>query len=150
MMYVKVENGNAVRYPYTMDDLRRDRKNGVFPENPPEKTLQGLGVHEVVKEPAPAYDTLTQTAVQWRFPKKNTDQGYEKWVLGWDVVNLPHNQAAKNLRQIRNQLLVESDWTQVADAPVDQAAWATYRQALRDLTKQDGFPYSVEWPTKPG
>ena len=49
----------------------------------------------------------------------------------------------------RNALLSKSDWTQVADAPVDQAAWATYRQALRDITDQAGFPNEVVWPTKP-
>lgn len=52
------------------------------------------------------------------------------------------------VRALRNALLSASDWTQVADAPVDQAAWATYRQALRDITSQEGFPHSVVWPTK--
>ena len=37
------------------------------------------------------------------------------------------------MRAKRNELLAQSDWTQVADAPVDQQAWATYRQALRDF-----------------
>ena len=37
------------------------------------------------------------------------------------------------MRYQRNRLLTESDWTQVADAPVDREAWATYRQALRDF-----------------
>jgi hypothetical protein len=46
-------------------------------------------------------------------------------------------------------LLKESDWTQVADAPVDQSAWADYRQALRDVPQQSGFPQEVVWPTKP-
>jgi hypothetical protein len=54
-----------------------------------------------------------------------------------------------NIRTKRNKLLAESDWTQVADAPVDKAAWATYRQALRDITEQDGFPSSVDFPTEP-
>lgn len=38
-------------------------------------------------------------------------------------------------RYWRNRLLAESDWTQTADAPVDKAAWAAYRQALRDFPK---------------
>ena len=46
-------------------------------------------------------------------------------------------------------MLSDSDWTQVADAPVDKAAWATYRQALRDITEQDGFPVSASFPTAP-
>ena len=56
---------------------------------------------------------------------------------------------AEKARTMRNSLLAASDWTQVADAPVDQAAWATYRQALRDITSQEGFPENVVWPTKP-
>jgi hypothetical protein len=53
------------------------------------------------------------------------------------------------VRQERNALLVSSDWTQVADAPVDQAAWATYRQELRDITSQESFPNEVTWPVPP-
>lgn len=56
---------------------------------------------------------------------------------------------AKAVRQERNAKLSLSDWTQVADAPVDKAAWATYRQALRDVTAQEGFPWTITWPTQP-
>ena len=54
-----------------------------------------------------------------------------------------------NARKRRNKLLSASDWTQVADAPVDKAAWATYRQALRDISAQEGFPATVVWPNQP-
>lgn len=53
------------------------------------------------------------------------------------------------VRLQRNQLLKDSDWTQVADAPVDKAAWITYRQALRDLTLQENFPFDVIFPNPP-
>jgi hypothetical protein len=56
---------------------------------------------------------------------------------------------AKSVRQTRGEKLKDSDWTQVADAPVDQAAWAAYRQALRDVTSQEGFPWTIEWPEQP-
>lgn len=55
----------------------------------------------------------------------------------------------KDIRNIRDGLLSISDWTQVADAPVDQAAWAEYRQKLRDVPQQAGFPAEVDWPAKP-
>ena len=55
----------------------------------------------------------------------------------------------EDARSHRDALLAASDWTQVADAPVDQAAWATYRQELRDITAQDGFPESIDWPAAP-
>jgi hypothetical protein len=57
--------------------------------------------------------------------------------------------AENEVRSKRNILLSQSDWTQVADAPVDQPAWATYRQALRDVPQQAGFPHEVDWPAKP-
>lgn len=56
---------------------------------------------------------------------------------------------AERQRVKRNSELELSDWTQVSDAPVDQAAWATYRQALRDVSQQEGFPNTVVWPTEP-
>jgi hypothetical protein len=62
--------------------------------------------------------------------------------------NLPPTES--QVRAKRRKLLEESDWTQVVDAPVDQAAWATYRQELRDVPQQSGFPENVVWPTEPG
>ena len=56
---------------------------------------------------------------------------------------------ASAVRKSRGDKLADSDWTQVADAPVDKAVWATYRQALRDITTQSGFPWTVTWPDAP-
>jgi hypothetical protein len=56
---------------------------------------------------------------------------------------------AKAVRQTRTEKLKDSDWTQVADAPVDKAAWAAHRQALRDITSQAGFPWTIDWPEQP-
>jgi len=58
-------------------------------------------------------------------------------------------QEAEEVRTQRDALLKDSDWTQVSDAPVDQSAWANYRQALRDLPEQEGFPQEVVWPQIP-
>lgn len=55
----------------------------------------------------------------------------------------------KALRSERNTRLSASDWTQVVDAPIDQSAWATYRQALRDLPSNTVDPFNPVWPTKP-
>ena len=56
---------------------------------------------------------------------------------------------AKSVRASRDEKLKDCDWTQVADAPVDKAVWATYRQALRDVTTQTGFPWTITWPDAP-
>jgi hypothetical protein len=57
---------------------------------------------------------------------------------------------ALRARGQRNQLLTESDWTQAADVPQAlKDVWAPYRQALRDVPQQAGFPTDIVWPTKP-
>lgn len=53
------------------------------------------------------------------------------------------------IRSLRNKMLAESDWTQLSDASADATAWAIYRQELRDIPLQEGFPADITWPTKP-
>ena len=71
------------------------------------------------------------------------------WLFDGQTWQAPDRTAemAAEARQRRDALLMQSDWTQVADAPVDHAAWAAYRQALRDVPVQPGFPHSIIWPT---
>ena len=57
--------------------------------------------------------------------------------------------ACAEFRRRRDEYLKDSDWTQVPDAPVDQAAWAVYRQALRDLPANTADFASIVWPTPP-
>lgn len=56
---------------------------------------------------------------------------------------------AKTVRAERTTKLAGCDWTQLADSPVDKEVWATYRQALRDVSKQTGFPWTIDWPVQP-
>jgi hypothetical protein len=54
----------------------------------------------------------------------------------------------RSVREQRNTKLTQSDWTQLPDASADSAAWAVYRQALRDITTQAN-PFVIEWPVEP-
>ena len=78
-------------------------------------------------------------------PEEEAERDAEEaaWAAG------ENDRLAAAAREKRNALLAECDWTQVADAPVDKAAWASYRQALRDVPSQPGFPYNVIWPEVP-
>lgn len=61
-------------------------------------------------------------------------------------------QKAAAVRRERNAKLAECDWTQLNDTPLDNPAkveWTNYRQSLRDITNQAGFPHNVVWPVKP-
>jgi hypothetical protein len=54
--------------------------------------------------------------------------------------------------QQRNNLLINSDWTQIPNGPLTlerQEQWSVYRQQLRDITLQSGYPFNVVWPTQP-
>ena len=67
----------------------------------------------------------------------------------WITEQMPDDSMAKIVKANRDQLLTESDWTQISDAPVNKEVWMIYRQALRDITIQAGFPWIVEWPISP-
>ena len=57
---------------------------------------------------------------------------------------------ATSVRATRDTKLAESDWTQARDVTLaNDADWQTYRQALRDVPTQEGFPWSVTWPEQP-
>ena len=56
---------------------------------------------------------------------------------------------AASVRASRTEKLKDCDWTQISDSTADKATWATYRQALRDISAQAGFPWTVVWPTQP-
>jgi len=56
---------------------------------------------------------------------------------------------AASIRASRTQLLKDCDWTQIADSTADKTAWVTYRQQLRDITSQAGFPWTITWPNDP-
>lgn len=74
---------------------------------------------------------------------------YENGQFVTPVIEIDSAVLAAQVRTQRNALLSASDWTQLIDAPVDRAAWAVYRQALRDVPQQAGFPSAVDWPVAP-
>lgn len=141
-MYAKITDGVVARFPYSMGDLRRDT-NTSLPDTPTEATLLEFGVHKVTQTPAISVDGKTHRPIQ------SLQQIDGVWTQQWAAQQLPESSAASNVRAFRDARLAQSDWTQVADAPVDKAAWATYRQALRDITTQPGFPWDVQWPVAP-
>lgn len=153
-MFVKATNGQINQYPYTVGDLRRDNPNTSFPKNVSEATMASFGMYPVGYEAAPDYDPMTHRLQHSSLPVLKDG----KWLITKTVVALTPEQIAdkneakaKEIRSKRNALLTDTDWTQVADAPVDATAWATYRQALRDITDHANFPWlnDEDWPVKP-
>ena len=100
-------------------------------------------------EAGDALNTFVGLASDNPFPVGSTYEGVVVYSVSSVVDETPTDEEIYAARQQRNALLVASDWTQVADAPVDQAAWAAYRQELRDITSQETFPSEVTWPVAP-
>jgi hypothetical protein len=143
-------------------EFRSRNKNTSFPSQWSVELVEELGLDPVFETPAPTV-TRYQTAY-----KDGVEQVAGKWVWKWSIgpvftdneeataaqqqaayVAKIDADAAKAVRTSRDAKLAETDWTQVADAPVDKAAWAAYRQALRDVPAQSGFPHEITWPEKP-
>jgi len=141
-MFIKLTNG--VPETYTIGQLRKDNPNVSFPKDIPLETLASYNVYPLTVADKPKYKALTESIILNAPTKVNG-----AWIQNYSVVQKPQEDAEKSIRRERNDLLLESDWTQVADAPVDKALWATYRQALRDITSQVGFPFHTIFPTKP-
>jgi hypothetical protein len=151
-MLVKITNGNVDTYPYNVGQLRRDNPNTSFPKRIPDEMLESYGIMPVAYTDMPSIDERTQSVEQESTPSLVDGA----WTIGWTTSSKTVEEiaeydadAAANVRAERDGLLAQSDWTQVADAPVDSTAWATYRQALRDVTDQASFPYDINWPTQP-
>lgn len=142
-MYAKILNDVVTKFPYSIGALHTEYSDTSFPAVLTAETLAAFGVYKIVETSLPAIDNKTHSPVQ------SIQKVDGVWTQVWELQQLPQDTASANVRGYRDSLLNESDWTQVADAPVDKTAWATYRQALRDVSTQEGFPWAVNWPTKP-
>lgn len=149
-MYVKVNNGVVEKASYSIGQLRKDNPQTSFPKNPSLEMLAEWNVYPLQSTPAPSVDH-TKNIKEGAPINKNG-----KWIQTWEIVNATQEEIsqrasdkAAEVRSERNQKLAESDWTQIADAPVDKNSWLQYRQELRDISKQQGFPMAVNWPLKP-
>lgn len=94
-------------------------------------------------------------AVKWKPPAPpNTDLVEYEWdESAWSWVAQPTRLSIENeARSIRDNLLTASDWTQIPDVDLSDAevlSWRTYRQALRNISEQNGFPFTIVWPDPP-
>lgn len=144
-MHLKLTNGVPAKY--TLGQLRRDNPLTSFPKLIPDDLLATYDVYSYTRPVTPEYDGLTHRLTDGAF-----EQVDGAWVLPYVIEQQPLEQAERNIRYNRDNKLQETDWVvskayeRAEPIPAD---WASYRQALRDITAQAGFPYSVDWPIKP-
>jgi len=170
-MLVKLTNGNVDQFPYTIGQFRRDNPNTSFPAQIPNTILRRYAVYEVTELAKPSYDPLVQTLVVGTPTREvirmkteadctdpftgevDTDQVGQplygnEWEVSYTAQNMEQATAEANVRAKRDSLLQETDWMALSDVTMS-SEMTTYRQALRDIPAQSGFPFSVTWPNKP-
>lgn len=146
MTYARLDNGSVAEYPVYAGDIMLRFPNTSFPNpfQPPENYVAVTGV----PQPCCTY--------QENIVEETPEDLDGTWTQVWSVVPATPEQIAERtaskaaeVRADRNRRLADCDWTQLPDAPMDPAPWATYRQELRDVTDQPGFPWEITWPTEP-
>ena len=150
-MYIKLNNNNIEKYPYTIGQLLLDNPLVSFPAEISENLLEEFGVF-----PVKLTTPIESPNIQQKVVEDNPIFLDGQWAQSWKLVDMDHEEFEQKLairrgevRRIRNNLLSQSDWTQLKDTNADEIVWAAYRQSLRDIPQQEGFPWVVTWPTLP-
>ena len=151
----------------TKEELIAANKNMSMPKVWGEGVYETLGVDVVFETPQPTPSGAYKKVVRNGVEQNAKDQWVQAWVEqdmfedttvdGVTTTKAEHEaayqtkvdaDAAKAIRLTRNNLLSSSDWRGLSDITMS-SDWATYRQALRDVPSQSGFPHDITWPEKP-
>ena len=115
-----------------------------FNSNMVSGTITMYGIKNAQGTNMPRFHNIDGEMVQFTTEEETArDADEQAWAAG------ANDRDAVYVREERDALLMTSDWTQVNDSPVDESAWVTYRQLLRDVPSQSGFPNTITWPNKP-
>lgn len=150
-MFAFIENNEIEEYPVASGDIRRRFPQTSFPKSLDGVDLSGFGVVAIADADKPSINIETQ-----RIEEGTPALVDGVWKQVWNVIDFNSTELAEitankaaAIRSERNQKLANTDWTQLADSSAPATVWGTYRQALRDIPAQTGFPDSVTWPTEP-
>ena len=165
-MQVRIRTTGAVMYEAELRAWLHENNGPSYDTLTPE-VMEAIGVDPVFEGPQASGGTVYQYS-QRDGVEQISGNWYTKYILGPVFTDTTVDgvtttaaeqeaaykatkdaEQAKNVRTSRNDLLAKCDWTQLADSTADKPTWATYRQSLRDVTAQAGFPWNVTWPEAP-
>jgi hypothetical protein len=152
MLYVKAIDNQIVAYPYSQTDLVRDNPSTSFPAGGiSPASLAEWNVFPVHFADQPVVDPRAQRVLELA----PSFDGWA-WIQQWAVEDIPQaeidamtDQQAASVRADRNARLAATDWRVIKALEEGNGLdfdVATYRQALRDVPSQPGFPWNVVWP----
>lgn len=150
-MYILTSNGDISKFPYSLEELRSDNPQTSFPSVMSVEELSEWGVFTVEDESAPSCNEQNES-IEITAPVLVSG----KWVRQWIVTTVSEEEIenrylieADQIRMGRNSKLKDSDYTQLNDyqgSSSNLEEIKRYRQSLRDLPSQPGFPWDVIWP----
>lgn len=169
-MQIRIQSTGAVMYE---SEFRAYQKANSGPtwETTTTEVLEALGADVVFEGPQASGGTVYQYSV-YGGVEQIDGKWYTKWNLGpsffdtedadGKVTTAAENEAAykankdaeqaKSVRASRDTKLAETDWIVIKNLELNAnipGAWEVYRQALRDVPKQTGFPWTITWPVQP-
>lgn len=143
------EGGDVQTYPYSIALLRKDNPNTSFPASPTDAMTEEWDVYPV------NITTETLGADQKRSYATTPSLVDGNWVLAHTATDMSAEEIesrdevkAYGVREDRDSRLAACDWHGLSDTVMSEEM-TTYRQALRDVPEQDGFPHEVNWPESP-
>lgn len=147
LFYVQADGDTFVRHIHDVEPTVWDENTFCRVAKMTPEQRAHFGVHQLKLVTPPYFDSATQTREHG--PALLVDG---VWTQNYIVSDLDADASAAKVgaqwavvRAERNKLLADCDWTQLPDASADAAAWAVYRQALRDITSQAN-PFNIVWP----
>ena len=149
-MYIKIKDG-IITYPYTIGQLKSENPNVSFPQAITNEVLENFGVYPV--ESVEVTGDYTKNIVE-QTPTLSGSVYIQNWSVTdatEEEINIKIAEKWLEVRDMRDSLLSQSDWTQFQDSPISGSTlteWQTYRQSLRDITSQSN-PFDLVWPSKP-
>ena len=147
-MYLRIIN-DTINYPYDIPTLRASHPNVSFPANLTNEVLAEWDMYEVTPTIIPNDYTKN---ISEGTPTLTDGVYYQNWIQTDASDSEKELRLAikwSEIRELRNQLLSECDWTQLSDVSESiKTSYQSYRQDLRDITNQSD-PFSIVWPEKP-
>tara|TARA_B100001094_G_scaffold330684_1_gene396530 strand:- start:662 stop:1126 length:465 start_codon:yes stop_codon:yes gene_type:complete len=153
-MLIQIESGQPVGNPINEREFKSLHSNVSFtiPLEVEDVISRGYALYQESNPPETSNHELAERST----PVKVSN---ELWETGWSVRQMTPEESAKAdadqstlVRKERDSLLAQSDWTQFTDSPLSEnakTAWASYRDSLRNIPSQSGFPWDIIWPELP-
>jgi hypothetical protein len=147
-MYLRIID-ETINYPYSIPQLRAAFPNVSLPAELTDTSLIEWDMYVVTPTTIP--NDYTKNITEGT-PVLTDGLYYQNWIqtnASQSEIDYRLENQWFIIRETRNELLVECDWTQLGDVSAEtKAIWSEYRQSLRDITSQTN-PFSINWPVKP-